>query len=68
MSTALEVIAARHMGLECLALSVITNLAPGIGSGGVSHEEVLQEGKEASDRLQRLLTELLAQQRLTQPD
>lgn len=68
MSTALEVIAARHMGLECLALSVITNLAPGIGSGGVSHEEVLQEGKEASDRLQRLLTELLAQQHLTQPD
>ena len=68
MSTALEIIAARHMGVECLALSVITNLAPGIGTGGVSHEEVLQEGKEASGRLQSLLKALLAQRRLTKPD
>ena len=60
MSTALEIIAARHMGLECLAISVITNLAPGVGSGGVSHEEVLQEGQEASARLQSLLATLLA--------
>ena len=58
MSTALEIIAARHMGVSCLALSVITNLAPGVGSGGVSHEEVLQEGKEASNRLQSLLASL----------
>jgi purine-nucleoside phosphorylase len=68
MSTALEIIAARHMGVECLALSVITNLAPGLGSGGVSHEEVLKEGKEASERLQSLLAALLAQRRLIQPD
>ena len=68
MSTALEIIAARHMGVECLALSVITNLAPGVGSGGVSHEEVLQEGKAASDRLQSLLASLLSQPRLTQTD
>ena len=59
MSTALEIIAARHMGVECMALSVITNLAPGVGTGGVSHEEVLQEGKEASARLQSLLAALL---------
>jgi len=65
MSTALEIIAARHMGVECLALSVITNLAPGVGSGGVSHEEVLQEGKEASGRLRSLLTALLTNPRLT---
>ena len=64
MSTALEIIAARHMGVECLALSVITNLAPGVGSGGVSHEEVLQEGKEASGRLRSLLTALLTNPRL----
>lgn len=60
MSTALEIIAARHMGVECMALSVITNLAPGVGTGGVSHEEVLQEGKEASARLQSLLAALLS--------
>jgi len=60
MSTALDIIAARHMGAECLALSVITNLAPGVGNGGVSHEEVLQEGREASGRLQGLLASLLA--------
>jgi purine-nucleoside phosphorylase len=68
MSTALEIIAARHMGVECLALSVITNLAPGVGSGGVSHEEVLQEGREASGRLRSLLTALLANPRLTATD
>jgi len=68
MSTALEIIAARHMGVECLALSVITNLAPGVGSGGVSHEEVLQEGRAASDRLQSLLASLLAEPRLIQSD
>ncbi len=66
MSTALEIIAARHMGVECLAVSVITNLAPGVGIGGVSHDEVLKEGKEASDRLRSLLSALLEQPSLTQ--
>lgn len=68
MSTALEIIAARHMGVECLALSVITNLAPGVGSGGVSHEEVLQEGREASGRLQLLLASLLNDAALVDKD
>ena len=69
MSTALEIIAARHMDVECMALSVITNLAPGVGgSGGVSHDEVLREGKGASERLQSLLAALLAQPSLVQSD
>ena len=68
MSTALEVIAARHMGIECMAVSVITNLAPGVGSGRVSHEEVLREGQQASSRLQSLLLRLLAHPLLIDSD
>ena len=67
MSTALEIIAARHMGVECMALSVITNLAPGVGTGEVSHEEVLQEGREAADRLASLLSSIVVEPRLVDP-
>jgi purine-nucleoside phosphorylase len=59
MSTVPEVIAARHMGLRCLGISVVTNLAAGIGDGKLGHEEVLAVGAEAQPRLTALLRELL---------
>ena len=59
MSTVPEVIAARHLGLRCLGISVVTNMAAGIGSGELGHEEVLAVGAEAAPRLTALLRELL---------
>src|SRR5665647_3252136 len=38
MSTALEAIAARHVGLEVLGLSLVTNLAAGVGTQPLSHD------------------------------
>jgi len=59
MSTVPEVIAARHMGIRCLGISVVTNMAAGIGAGELGHEEVLAVGAEAEPQLTRLLRELL---------
>lgn len=55
MSTALEAIAAREAGMEVLGMSLITNLAAGIQKTPLSHEEVLEAGREAEDDLARLL-------------
>ncbi len=55
MSTVPEVIAARHMGLKVLVLSLATNPAAGLVARPLSHEEVLAEGQRAAERLRRLL-------------
>jgi purine-nucleoside phosphorylase len=55
MSTVLEVIAARHMGLECAAISLVTNLGTGLGAEPLDHQEVLDVGREATGRLAALL-------------
>lgn len=59
MSTVPEVIAARHMGVRCLGISVVTNMAAGIVGGKLGHEEVLEAGAEAQPRLTALLRELV---------
>ncbi|MDH3745435.1 MAG: purine-nucleoside phosphorylase [Acidobacteriota bacterium] len=59
MSTVLEVIAARHIGLRCLCFSLISNLAAGTASGPLGYEEVLEAGREAGDRVGRLIGRLL---------
>lgn len=58
MSTALEAIAAREVGLEVLALSMQTNPAAGVVSGGVSHEHVLAAGKVREQKNSELLAVL----------
>ena len=58
MSTVPEVIAARHMGMECLGISCITNPASGISKASLSHEEVLQTGQRINPKLTRLLNSL----------
>jgi purine-nucleoside phosphorylase len=59
MSTVAEVIAARAAGLRCLAFSVVTNRAAGLGSGRLSHAEVMREANEAGGRLRRLITDVI---------
>jgi purine-nucleoside phosphorylase len=41
MSTVPEAIAARHMGLEVLGISCITNMAAGVRPEPIDHDEVL---------------------------
>jgi purine-nucleoside phosphorylase len=60
MSTALEAIAAREAGMEILGLSLITNLAAGIQRTPLSHEEVIQAGKDAEVRISGLLAEIVS--------
>jgi purine-nucleoside phosphorylase len=45
MSTVPEAIAARHMGMEVLGISCITNMAAGVLPGLLSHEEVLETAR-----------------------
>ncbi|MFM7829950.1 MAG: purine-nucleoside phosphorylase [Actinomycetota bacterium] len=61
MSTVMETIAARHMGMEVLALSLATNLAAGISGEKLSGDEVLAIGKAAAGRVGPLLAEILKQ-------
>jgi purine-nucleoside phosphorylase len=60
MSTTLETIAARELGAEVLGISLVTNLAAGISPTPLSHEEVLEAGREAAPRLRQLLTGIAA--------
>jgi purine-nucleoside phosphorylase len=59
MSTVPEVIAANHIGLRCLAISCVTNMAAGILPQKINHEEVLETGRRVRDTLIRLLTALI---------
>ena len=59
MSTAPEVLAARHMGIRCLALSCVTNMAAGVSPEPIDHERVLEVGARASETLTSLLLELV---------
>jgi purine-nucleoside phosphorylase len=59
MSTALEAIAAREAGMEILGLSLITNLAAGISPNPLSHQEVIDAGKEAEPVISRLLADIV---------
>jgi purine-nucleoside phosphorylase len=59
MSTVLEAIAAREAGLEVLGISLVTNLAAGIGGEPLNHEEVLQAGRDAATRMGGLLSAVL---------
>jgi purine-nucleoside phosphorylase len=55
MSTGLEAIAARHAGLEVLGISLVTNVAAGVGGAPLDHAEVVAAGKAAGQRCGGLL-------------
>ena len=58
MSTVPETIVARHMGIEVLGISCVTNLAAGLGATPLSHEEVSEAGRQVEQRLAGLLKRL----------
>ena len=59
MSTALDAIAARHVGMEVLGISLVTNLAAGISDQPLSHQEVIEAGQAAAERCGRLLADVV---------
>jgi purine-nucleoside phosphorylase len=59
MSTAREVRSGYDAGLECAAISCVTNRAAGLGDGPLNHEEVLRTAAAQSERLANLLEEFL---------
>jgi purine-nucleoside phosphorylase len=67
MSTVLEVIAARALGVSCLCLSLVSNPAAGLAGAPLRHEDVLAAAAGGGDRLRRLLAALLASDDLLSP-
>lgn len=60
MSTALEAIAARHLGASVLGVSLVTNLAAGVSPHPLDHAEVLAAGAAAAPALARLVGAVVA--------
>ena len=59
MSTAGEAIAARHMGVEVLGISCITNMAAGVLPQPLDHHEVMETARRVRDRFVALLEEIV---------
>lgn len=60
MSTALEAIACRHLGAQVLGLSLVTNLAAGLSSAALDHNEILAVGTSAPEPLARIVAAAIA--------
>jgi purine-nucleoside phosphorylase len=60
MSTVHEVIAARHVGAEVLGLSLVTNLAAGLGPESLDHADVLDAGRRAAESMGDLLARVVS--------
>ena len=62
MSTVPEAIVARHMGMEVLGLSCISNPAGGVSSRAVDHADVIETtrrmGRAVGDLLERIVERL----------
>ncbi len=60
MSTACEAMAARHMGMRVCGVSVVTNLAAGLGGKPLSHQEVQEVADQVRGQFQRLVWRYLS--------
>jgi purine-nucleoside phosphorylase len=67
MSTVHEVIIARHMGIQVLGISLVTNMAAGVVASGqqtaetIHHEDVIEIGRRIERQFTTLLTALVPQ-------
>ena len=61
MSTVHEVIVARHMGLEVLGLSLVTNMAAGVLDKPLHHQEVMDTAARVEAQFTSLLQALIPQ-------
>lgn len=59
MSTAVEAVAARHMGLRVCGISCISNMAAGILDQPLTHAEVQETADRVADRFERLVSALI---------
>jgi purine-nucleoside phosphorylase len=60
MSTVPEAIVARHAGMEVLGIALVSNAAAGVLGTPITHEEVLEAGREAAPRLAALIERIVA--------
>lgn len=57
MSTAVEAVAAAHMGMRICGISCVCNLAAGMAPAPLSHREVQAAADEAAPRFKQLVTQ-----------
>jgi len=57
MSTACEAVAANHMGMKVCGISCVSNLAAGISTTPLTHDEVQEMADKAAPRFKALVTE-----------
>ncbi|HSY36038.1 MAG TPA: purine-nucleoside phosphorylase [Acidobacteriaceae bacterium] len=61
MSTVHEVIVARHMGIEVLGISLVTNMAAGVLNQPINHAEVMEMGRRVEAQFTSLVKALVPQ-------
>ena len=61
MSTVHEVIVARHMGIEVLGISLVTNMAAGVLDRVIDHQEVMEMGRRVEAQFTSLVKALVPQ-------
>jgi purine-nucleoside phosphorylase len=59
MSTVPEATVARHCGMKVLAISCITNIAAGLSTGEINHNEVIEVGARAGKQLAELIVRVI---------
>ena len=60
MSTVMEAITGRHMGMKLCGISLVTNMAAGINTEPLSHEDVKKTGKDSAQNFSMLVTDSLS--------